>query len=148
MSRLKDFLGEDFMNTYRYTLVPGLTNDIDVFVNPSRKEFRETQQTGHNASRFILDNKKKKVYIWAALDALHRDMWEEIAKETKDSRRIYMTDDILVGVVDKAGKVKYESNYLYTLTDWERIYAADWKWANRYIKNLTSSLQKEPTNDM
>ena len=141
---LIDLLLEKYLNTYEYSIVPGLPIQYDVFENPSSKEIRECMTNG--GARFIADNKTKTVYMWDGEQALHRETWFFISKKDKhDTRSLYKTEDLLVGVMTKSD-VKFESNFIYALGTWQRIYATDWSWANRYVKNLTKFLEKEPTN--
>lgn len=146
MSRLKNFIKEEWMNTYKYSLVPGLSNSVDVFVNPSRKEFREVHNNNQKYSRFVLDNKKKKLYIWSGTEALHREMWTEISKDIGDSRQLYISPDLLVGTIDFKGNIEFESNFIYPLSVWEKIYNTNWSWANKYMKKITKTLKGEPKN--
>lgn len=149
MSRKEiEILVEKYLNTYSYDLVPGFPQSVEIFINPSKKELRETSDNYAKSTRFIADNKKKVVYVFDGTKALHREMWEGIAKEQGDSRRIYKTEDLLVGVFQNNRDVMFESNYIYPLGIWERIYATDWKWADKYIKGLSSKVASEPTNDM
>ena len=143
-----NLLFERFLNTYKYDLMPGISEVVDVFLNPSSKELREMGDNYAKSVRFIADSKKKAVYMFDGTKALHREMWHGISTELKDSRKLYNNSDLLVGVIQNNRDVLFESNYLYPLGVWEKIYDTDWKWADKYIKGLSKAIAKEPKNDM
>lgn len=136
-----DLLLERYLKTIKYDLIPGLENQVDVFVNPSRKERNEIFNDEDNygkAMRFILDQKTKKVYGFSA-NYLHKEVWTHIG----DGRKMYTDDSLLGGVLEKSGEVKFESSFHYWQTVWDRIMADDWTWAERHIKGLNKQLERE-----
>jgi hypothetical protein len=134
-----DLLLEKYLNTIEYEIIPGLPNQTEVFINPSRKERMEIfnmDMNTHNALRFIADMKKKNVYAFEA-GTLHDEVWKQVG----DGRKLYHDYSLLAGVFFKNGITKYESSFLYW--NWEKITDQDWSWAKKYIPSIQSAIEDE-----
>lgn len=143
-----DLLLERYLNTYRWEYLPGMTNDTEVFVNPSRKEILDSMRNPQGGSddtavRFILDDTNKQVYVWGAFQGLHSDMWGKIRKDIGDSRKIYHTGTLLMGVyTPKEKKVTFESKRYFTPKSYYDAQNTDWSWSNKWIPNTNEAWKK------
>lgn len=111
---------------------------IEVFANPSSKDLKDI---GTKNVRWIADLKKKKVYMWNALGAMHGDAWVKIKKEIKDDRSLYRSGDLLTGVTE-AGKSRTDSMKGVSPVNRKKLKDADWSFAERYIPDIKSVVEK------
>ena len=135
--RLKEYIKEEYFQRVK---VRG--KSIEVFKNPSRKEFIELRDKSEpfNTVRFIADDKTKKVYIWPVLDSIHADMYRAFLGS--NFGRAVSDRVIIPGVADvlRSGKSNmYSSDWLrdnfLNHGSVEEVYDMynKFKWVNNYI---------------
>lgn len=89
-------------NEEYFARIKGVGGSTEVFVNPSKRDFRDLPEV----VRVIADDKEKKVYIWDAAKALHKQAWRQIKKEKEGSDgRIEVDPTLLSATGRKMGSV-------------------------------------------
>jgi len=137
-----DMLVEKYVTAYKKW-----DNTIEVFVNPTKRELRDTVNSVGEL-RFIADSKNKKVYVFPRR-SMHAETWNNhISKEIGDSRRMY-ADETLFGGAIEGGKVVnwgFEDN-LYNnnvLAEWI-LHPDVWKFAQKWFDIQGWIEEQEPT---
>lgn len=108
---------------------------LEIFENPTRKELAEIGKT----QRFILDAKRKKVYIWPATGAIHTDAWIHLKKELNDSRHVYKSGDLIAGVQESGRLLIYNTSGLSQSVR-KRIKEQDWSFSKKYYPRLEEDI--------
>jgi hypothetical protein len=96
-----------------------LGKSAEIFVNPSKKELRDAGE----AIRFIADNKNKKLYVWNATHAFHKETWKSIKKDN----RLEIDTTLCLGTAVKRGAI-YKGYPEYT--DYQN--PKDFMWIEKY----------------
>lgn len=100
---------------------------FEIFVNPTSKEIREAGKNTNNIVRYIIDKKKKKLYIFPA-NLLH----DEASEELKIRYVIERSTD--VNFIFSQGKVVKEKIYSYLPSSaGARKYIKKTEWLKRYF---------------
>lgn len=123
--KLKKILSNIKEEWYDYVKVRG--KNVEVFVNPSRKDIVEMGEF----IRFIADGKEKKLYVTDAFDgALHAELYNEIGFNHKE---------IIAGHFwYKKGKLMLVKDEKITLFDNEEsLLNEEWDWMERYNVDMT-----------
>lgn len=94
--RLRKYLNEEY-----FMRVKGVGGSTEVFVNPSRKDYRDLPEL----IRIIADDKNKKVYAWDATKALHKETWRQIRKEEGYSFRLEIDPTLLAATGRRMGNI-------------------------------------------
>lgn len=137
-----DLLLEKFLTGYKSPQRIG--EGVEVFENPTPSELREVlRATDFDAARFIVDSKKKKVYVWNAALMLHLQMWNNLSKELSDSRRLYNNGTLLSGEYTKKGIYDWYSMSLNDQKDLMYFWIEDWKWVDKYLPNFDKDVRLE-----
>jgi hypothetical protein len=135
--RLLKYINEEY-----FMRVKNSNNSVEVFLNPSRKEFKEIA-ANINSVRFIANKKTKKVYVWNTYEAIHSDMYKlifkgDFQKETFERKIIPGIADVLSSgksimySSDWLGDFFYRGEYGLTIKDLENT-KKDFQWMNKYI---------------
>lgn len=119
---------------------------IEVFENPSKKEFLEVSKAGErihhkdpkgNIVRFFVDMKKKKVYIHSASYS-HGETWAKFG----DERSAETDPTLLTGVAkQEGGKWVMKTSDSSTVNNLDKYPPEKWEWADKYV--LITSLLKQ-----
>jgi hypothetical protein len=141
--RLYRYLTEKWIKSFKDRDSFGRIKDkiIEVFVNPSKKEFRDASGNADfdiisgKYVRFFADMKKKQVYVWDP-ESIHEDTWKEFG----DSRHV-SDSTLLSGVAQiKKGKWTFIESDEGVKRNLKEFDVEDWEWANKWI-NVTDHLQ-------
>jgi hypothetical protein len=158
--RLQRYLNEKYFDSLR-------DGGIEVFVNPSKKEIKDAISVSGYGFRFLVDFKKKLVYVWSD-KAFHEIVMDWMRKKgNKDIPNFdaYWYSGVeatrfFTGSVDKDGSVHSDHTYFLknrnkdgqVFTEYKEedsladiILAQDMGWLNKYlnINRLRSSLTKD-----
>ena len=96
--QLNEKLDEEWETTIK---VPHFKKPVEIFSNPSKKEITKIGKTDRgNAIRFIIDNKKKKIYVWNADTITHYEVGKRLGMKDVYYKREYCT-----GVVEKYNRL-------------------------------------------
>jgi hypothetical protein len=141
--RLKRYLTEKWMKSFKRMGADVPDGIVEVFVNPTKKEFFEVHDSAawdHYEGkyvRFFADMERRLVYIWNP-NIIHMTVWNEIGDKRK------MSDPTLLkGVAqNKGGKWTFFESDEGVKKNLEMFGIEDWQWANRWI-NVTKHLKKE-----
>lgn len=136
--RFKKYLTEKWIKSYNYISLAGKKTFVEVFENPTKKEFRDAANStswdkiSGNFVRFIADLKKKKVYVWHP-ESIHADAWKQFG----DNR--YIADPTLLAGAAKIERGKWkmvdsDSGVSRNITNYG---IEDWEWANKWIDVTT-----------
>lgn len=117
--RLYKHLKEEYLTRVKSMIA----RSTEVFVNPSKKELMEIGQV----IRFIADDKNKKVYVWDAVKAFHKQTWRQI----KDDSRSEIDPTLLLGTATRSGII-YKGYPQYT----EYQDPKNFKWIRKYHISL------------
>lgn len=121
--RLKQYLNEKFLTAFKK-----YGHYLELFENPSMKEFRDMK----GSFRFILDSKRKKIYVWTSSGAVHGDAWVEIKKTLNDSRPLYKSETLLTGTMDTSGIHFYGAAGIPPKVR-KSLREEDWSFAKNYL---------------
>jgi hypothetical protein len=132
-----------YINEEWYKRIKG-GDSVDVFKNPSRKEFNEiisSTKHNNNSVRFIAYNKTKTLYVWEVYGSIHADMYRALFGG--DFQDAVSKMEIIPGIADvpRSGKITmYSSDWLRDLflgydsiSDINKM-VKDFKWLTTYIK--------------
>ena len=156
--KIRQYLQEEW-----FKRIKGGANSVDVFKNPSRKEFNEiisSTKHSNNSVRFIADGKSKNLYVWEVYGSVHADMYR--AMTGSDFQDAVYSKSIIPGVADvpRSGKITmYESDWLrdfflqtpymgqvpnVTIKDLEQM-KKKFKWVETYISidNWFKNMKKD-----
>ncbi len=142
--RLYRYLTEKWIKSFKDRDSFGRIQDkvIEVFVNPSKSEFRDAAGSADFDAikgkyvRFFADMKRKQVYIWNP-ESIHGDTWKEIG----DGRQ-FGDPTLLSGVAElKKGKCVFTESDEGVRRNFKGFDVEDWEWANKWI-NITDYLQR------
>ncbi len=135
--RLYRYLTEKWKRSFKdrdsFGKLSGLT--IEVFVNPSKSEFRDASDNAGfdiqkgNYVRFFADMKRKQVYVWNP-NSIHSDTWKEIG----DGRK-FGDPTLLSGVAEmKGGKWVFTDSDEGVRRNLMSFDIEEWEWANKWIR--------------
>lgn len=100
--RFPNYGKEKAVNEEYFMRIKGVGGSAEVFVNPSKRDYRDLPEL----IRVIADNKEKKVYIWNAAKALHKQTWRQIKKEKEGTDgRLELDPTLLSATGRKMGNV-------------------------------------------
>lgn len=137
---LEQILGEKYAFRFGRRTTPASYEDApspEVFVNPSKKEFREAAQTA-GAVRFYADDLNKKVYIWDAIALNHYDAWDYFPGGVKKGR-VYDDGSLLAGqAIVRGNTIEFDGsdNIVFGRDAPDRVrdtLTRDWSWVDKYI---------------
>jgi len=132
MSRQKiDILLEKFLTAWD---VKGHYEEI--FINPSKGEFRELMKASKDSVGVICDRKNKKMYAFNRDRQIHQQVWKKIAP---DNRKLYETDELLTSEYSKYdNKWNYGSQSLFTddIEILRGVIHADWSFFKKWIPTI------------
>lgn len=139
--RLQQYLNDEYDGRFK-----GKYESTEIFVNPSKSEFRDASKNGE--VRFFAYNKTKKFYIWNP-EVLHGDVIHDYIGisdwngRTEDT--YFLKGQTLQGVARRiGGKWQfYDSDVIgYVISDSSRDFSFDqfiemleskWNWVKKYI---------------
>lgn len=135
--KMVDQLLEKYLNTISTSGYSA--GDYEVFTNPTSKERREvTVASDYRGYRYLLDFKKKKVYIVSS-ETFHQDLMNELP-DLPDFDSFWHGgkhhDRIFTG--DFSGRHNSDALYapIYTRAEKEHLLTLDWSWAKRYVDDI------------
>jgi hypothetical protein len=111
--------------------------DVEVFINPTRKEMLElTQLSPYKAFRFFADNMPEKFYAWDA-EIYHSNMYEHLKLELSASKH---SEDLFYGTAKlKHGRFTIVEDWGYRIPKYRVV---NWAWTNKYV-NINEFLNKK-----
>lgn len=140
--RLQKYLNEK----YKTGVKSNFGDYVEIFENPSNKEFLEVAKAGDNLHsydpkgkivRFFADMKKKKVYIQVA-DVPHNATWQKFG----DGRNEENDPTLLTGVAKQiGGKWVMKTSDSGAGPNLKKYTVKDWAWVDKYIE-VTPLLNK------
>lgn len=141
--RLYRYLTEKWVKSFKDRDPFGKPQDniIEVFVNPTKKEFRDaSDNAGFDIQkgkyvRFFADMKRKQVFVWNP-NSIHLDTWRVIG----DSRN-FEDETLLSGIAEmKGGKWAFTDSDEGVRRNLMKFDVEEWEWANKWIQ-VTDYLQ-------
>ena len=124
--RLKRYIEEEWA-----TRVDSIKKDVDIFVNPDKKDLREIGKE----CRFIAYNNRKKLYVWDANKSFHYDVYKMLFG---NKASMMSFDECMEGVAEKQG-MKWKMTGSDRYDDWsDEEYSPDkmlkwYSWVNKWI---------------
>lgn len=157
--KLKNF-NEEFLTSIKGKLIRN--EPIEVYVNPTFKDFMEASPQKPHEVRFIAVGKTKKVYIFNASSAIHSEVAKDIGLYGQDEgwagtfnlkNRVLLGNAKQVGehwVMDNSDSLLYWINAYPSIEIWQKSYLhffdqEDWSWINKWI-DVTSMVSKFKQN--
>jgi len=109
---------------------------IEIFVNPTKREIKDTMGDNRGQLRFIADSKNKKVYIFPR-SSMHATTWNEhISKAIGDKRRMYADETLFGGALENNSVENWGfQDGLYQpeiLAEWV-LHPEIWKFAQKWF---------------
>ena len=150
--KLKNF-NEEFLTTIKAKY--GRREPIEVYVNPTYRDFIEAAPKPPHEVRFIAVGKTKKVYIFDANAGIHSEIAIDIGLYTYDEGWAGSFDyknKVLMGVAKQEGErwrmvnsdsLSYWISSYPDIETWQKsylhlFYEEDWSWVNKWIDVSTA----------
>jgi|WetSurMetagenome_2_1015567.scaffolds.fasta_scaffold39431_3 hypothetical protein len=153
--KLKNF-NEEFLTSTRGKY--GRKEPIEVYVNPTYRDFIEASPQKPHEVRFVAVGKQNKVYIFDAAVAIHSEVTPVLGISGEWAETFNYKNKVLLGTAKQVGdkwvmngsdSVLYWINYYPEIETWQKsylhmFYEEDWSWVNKYIDvNLEVSKYKK-----
>lgn len=126
---------EKYFDTWKSSYSGDAT--VDIWLNPSKQEMRKELNNGKYV-RFIIDIKKKNVYVADANTILHEWMWNFLKINTKGLGQAIRDDDIVIGYTNSSGALGFMDNG----NNLPELHKMDWKWMNKYFSDFDKDFVK------
>lgn len=135
---------DSLVEKYLDTIKNYAGNEIDIFVNPTKRDMREIKDS--YGYRFIIDFYDKKIYMWSAMGAIHADIVKGLGLDRKKMTNGGYKDRYFTGTVDWLiprimSDIFEHGNYDSKHDDIQSMLNQDIKWLDKYID--TKELVKE-----
>ena len=117
---------------------------IEVFQDPTRKELSEFS----GKWRFIADERKKAVYVWDAMTAIHADAYVAIKKDhDPEIALIYKHPSILPGTVDNGVVIIHSAEYM-SQANRKGIKERDWAFLEKFFNEKEKNSFEDAMNKL
>jgi len=129
-----------------------LSKTVEVFVNPTQKEFNEVKNNDHYGVRWLADSKTKKVYIHPSNSAIHGTVINKVILKGKSEEAMaphFTSDRWISGSVTKTGhhfSDLLDAGYWWKDGYGKKAIKKDWSWAYKYIPGMEKFIEKYKGN--